>query len=98
MKKVFKLWGNMALYTQIAIGGILGVIAGLILGDSAGVLEPFGTLFIQLLQMLIIPLVITSILAGMLKLQDSKAVGKVGGGFIIYLRSEERRVGKCNSR
>lgn len=75
----------MALYTQIAIGGILGVIAGLILGDSAGVLEPFGTLFIQLLQMLIIPLVITSILAGMLKLQDSKAVGKVGGGFIIYL-------------
>lgn len=85
MKKIFTLWGNMALYTQIAIGGILGVIAGLILGDKAGFLEPFGTLFIQLLQMLIIPLVITSILAGMLKLQDSKAVGKVGGGFIIYL-------------
>src|SRR5699024_12664492 len=85
MKKIFTLWGNMALYTQIAIGGILGVIAGLILGDKAGFLEPFGTLFIQLLQMLIIPLVITSILAGMLKLQDSKAVGQVGGGFIISL-------------
>lgn len=85
MKKILNLWGNLALYTQIAIGGVLGVIVGLVLGDAASYLEPFGTLFIQLLKMLIIPLVITSILAGMLKLQDSKSVGKVGGGFIIYL-------------
>lgn len=85
MKRFFKFWIDLALYTQIAIGGVLGIIVGLVLGDNASFLEPFGTLFIQLLQMLIIPLVITSILAGMLKLQDSKAVGKIGGGFILYL-------------
>lgn len=77
MKRFFKFWIDLALYTQIAIGGVLGIIVGLVLGDNASFLEPFGTLFIQLLQMLIIPLVITSILAGMLKLQDSKAVGKI---------------------
>lgn len=85
MKRIFRFWVNLALYTKIALGGILGIIVGLILGDNAGFLEPFGTLFIQLLQMLIIPLVITSILAGILKLKDSKAVGKVGGSFILYL-------------
>lgn len=85
MKRIFRFWVNLALYTKIALGGLLGIIVGLILGDNAGFLEPFGTLFIQLLQMLIIPLVITSILAGILKLKDSKAVGKVGGSFILYL-------------
>ncbi|GAA0333881.1 dicarboxylate/amino acid:cation symporter [Oceanobacillus oncorhynchi subsp. oncorhynchi] len=80
-----KRWFKMPLYTQIAIGGLLGIVAGLLLGDYAKYLEPLGTLFIQLLQMLIIPLVITSILAGILKMKNAKSVGKVGGGFLLYL-------------
>ncbi|MBM7599057.1 Na+/H+-dicarboxylate symporter [Virgibacillus halotolerans] len=80
-----KRWLKLPLYTQIAIGGLLGIILGIILGDNAKYLEPFGTLFIRLLQMLIIPLVITSILAGILKMKDAKSVGKVGGGFLFYL-------------
>lgn len=80
-----KRWLKLPLYTQIAIGGLLGIILGIILDDNAKYLEPFGTLFIRLLQMLIIPLVITSILAGILKMKDAKSVGKVGGGFLFYL-------------
>ncbi|WP_339229738.1 dicarboxylate/amino acid:cation symporter [Oceanobacillus sp. FSL K6-2867] len=80
-----KRWLKMPLYTQIAIGGFLGIILGIILRDNVKYLEPFGTLFIRLLQMLIIPLVITSILAGILKMKDAKSVGKVGGGFLLYL-------------
>lgn len=80
-----KRWLKLPLYTQIAIGGFLGIILGIILGDNVKYLEPFGTLFIRLLQMLIIPLVITSILAGILKMKDAKSVGKVGGGFLLYL-------------
>ncbi|ONK21042.1 hypothetical protein BLX87_24115 [Bacillus sp. VT-16-64] len=73
------------LYKQIALGGLIGVLLGFMLGENVKYFEPFGTLFLRLLQMLIIPLVITSILAGILQMKDAKSVGKVGGGFLIYL-------------
>lgn len=80
-----KWWFKLPLYTQIAIGGVVGIILGFILGENVKYIAPFGELFIRLLQMLIIPLVITSILAGILKMKDAKSVGKVGGGFLGYL-------------
>ena len=80
-----KWWFNLPLYTQIAIGGLLGIILGFLLGENAKYLEPVGTLFINLLKMLIIPLVVTSVLAGILKMKDAKSVGKIGGGFSLYL-------------
>ena len=78
-------WLSLPLYTQIAIGGALGIILGFILGENVKYIAPVGTLFIRLLQMLIIPLVITSILAGILSMKDAKSVGKVGGSFLVYL-------------
>lgn len=80
-----KWWLKLPLYTQIAIGGIIGIALGLLLGENAKYLEPFGTIFINLLKMLIIPLVVTSILAGILKMRDAKSVGRIGGGFLLYL-------------
>ncbi|MBX0315309.1 dicarboxylate/amino acid:cation symporter [Planococcus glaciei] len=80
-----KWWFNLPLYTQIAIGGLIGIVVGFILGENAKYLEPVGTLFINLLKMLIIPLVVTSVLAGVLKMKDAKSVGKIGGGFLLYL-------------
>lgn len=80
-----KRWLKLPLYTQIAIGGILGIILGFILGENAKYIAPLGTLFIRSLQMLIIPLVITSVLAGILSMKDAKSVGKVGGSFLVYL-------------
>jgi Na+/H+-dicarboxylate symporter len=80
-----KWWLKLPLYTQIAIGGLLGIVLGFIFGENVKYIAPVGTLFIRLLQMLIIPLVITSILAGILNMKDAKSVGKVGGGFLIYL-------------
>lgn len=80
-----KAWFKLPLYTQIAIGSILGVIIGFILGENVRFIAPIGDVFLQLITMLIIPLVITTILSGILKLNDMKAFGKVGGGFLIYL-------------
>ncbi|WP_340084331.1 dicarboxylate/amino acid:cation symporter [Siminovitchia sp. FSL H7-0308] len=80
-----KWWMRQPLYKQIALGGLIGVLLGFMLGENVKYIEPFGTLFLRLLQMLIIPLVITSILAGILQMKDAKSVGKVGGGFLIYL-------------
>jgi Na+/H+-dicarboxylate symporter len=80
-----KSWFKLPLYTQIAIGAILGIIIGLILGENVKYIAPIGDAFLRVLQMLIIPLVITTILSGILKMNDAKSLGKVGGGFLVYL-------------
>ena len=80
-----KYWFKLPLYTQIAIGAIIGVILGFILGENAKYIAPIGDAFLQFLKMLIIPLVITTILSGILKMNDIKSFGKVGGGFLFYL-------------
>ncbi|GGE23643.1 proton/glutamate symporter [Jeotgalicoccus coquinae] len=80
-----KMWFKLPLYTQIAIGAVIGVIVGFILGENVRFIAPIGDAFLQLLKMLIIPLVITTILSGILKLNDIKSFGKVGGGFLFYL-------------
>jgi Na+/H+-dicarboxylate symporter len=51
-----KSWFKLPLYTQIAIGAILGIIIGLILGENVKYIAPIGDAFLRVLQMLIIPL------------------------------------------
>jgi len=80
-----KWWFRQKLYTQIIIGVIVGVVLGFVLQDNAKYIAPFGDLFIRLLQMLIVPLVITTILSGILKMKDAKSLGKIGGNFSLYL-------------
>lgn len=80
-----KKWFKLPLYTQIAIGAVLGVIIGFILGENVRFIAPIGEVFLQLLKMLIIPLVIATILSGILKMNDIKSFGKVGGSFLVYL-------------
>jgi len=41
--------------------------------------KPFGTIFIKLLQMLAIPLIITSIISGIAGLKDINKLGRIGG-------------------
>lgn len=57
LKKALK---NMA--TQIAIAAIAGIVFGLIAGEWAGNLKFIGDLFIQLIQMSIVPLVMASVI------------------------------------
>ena len=44
---------KMSLWQKIFIGLILGLATGLIFGEQAMVLKPLGTLFINLIKMLI---------------------------------------------
>jgi len=42
---------------QVVVAMVLGALAGALMGEQATVFAPFGTLFIQLIKMLVIPLV-----------------------------------------
>jgi Na+/H+-dicarboxylate symporter len=70
-KKVPLIW-------KITAGFVLGVLAGALLGPKVAVVEPIGKIFITLLQMLIVPLVFSSLVVGVASLGDPKALGRIG--------------------
>ena len=74
----------MNLSTKILIGLALGIIAGLELGaEGAGFAKtwigPFlGTIFMNMIKMVIVPLVFSSLVIGVTSLGDIKKVGRIG--------------------
>ena len=71
----------MNLSTKILIGLALGIIAGLELGaEGAGFAKtwigPLGTIFMNMIKMVIVPLVFSSLVIGVTSLGDIKKVGR----------------------
>ena len=77
----------MSLSTKILLGLILGIVTGAFFGESVGFLETVGIIFIQLLQMAVLPYVTVSLIAGLGRLtySDALALAKVGGTLLVLL-------------
>ncbi len=81
-----RLLGRMALWQQILIGLALGIGVGIVFKDDALVLAPIGTLFLNAIKMLIVPLVFVSLVAGITSMQDSAKLGRISvKTILIYL-------------
>ncbi len=68
----------MKLWAKILIGLVAGIIVGIILGPRAEYLKPIGTLFINAIKMLIVPLIFSSLVVGVTSMKDPKKMGRVG--------------------
>lgn len=83
--------GKIALHWQILFSLFLAVITGLLLDQGSSlfgvtlisVLTFIGTLFLNALKMLIVPLVMASIITGMMGL-GSDTLGRLGGKTVLY--------------
>ena len=79
---------RLSLTTWIFIALVLGVLAGLALQGSPEIadtyIKPFGTVFLNLIKMIVVPLVIFSIIAGVISLEDVKRVGTIGGKTVVF--------------
>nr|WP_315133046.1 cation:dicarboxylase symporter family transporter [uncultured Flavobacterium sp.] len=73
---------------QILVAMLLGAVLGIIIHNSVGTevaqsfsskIKMLATVFIRLVQMIISPLVFTTLVVGIAKLGDIKAVGRIGG-------------------
>ncbi len=84
MKKSFKKIIS-DLSVQIIIAMVIGVVAGKLMGESASMFAPLGSLFIQLIRMLVIPLVFVSIVAGSASLGATRSAGRIGITTIAYI-------------
>ncbi len=72
----------------IFIGLIAGILAGIaFLGNpdfTTTYLKPIGTIYINLLKFLVVPVVLTSIISGVVSMGDIKRVGSIGWKTIVY--------------
>ena len=78
-----KLLKNLGLWILVAM--VAGVVAGVVMGEDATMFAPLGTLFIQLIKMLVVPLVAVSIISGAASLGSSSSAGKIGIVSIGYI-------------
>lgn len=80
------------LHWQIIIGLVLGLLWGLVSASfgwnefTSGTIRPFGTIFINLLKLVAVPLVLVSLVVGVSSLNNMSRLTRMGGKTIlIYL-------------
>ena len=88
-------WFKIDLWKRVMLGLVLGLLVGL--GLRYGLAEeqakaaamnfkPFGDAFMNLIRMLVVPLIFTTLVAGVLAMGDPKKLGSLGGRTIgIYM-------------
>ena len=81
-----KIKSNLAL--QIFIALVLAIVVGLLMGKQVAFanayIKPFGTIFLNLLKFIVCPIVLFSILCGMISMKDIRKVGSIGLKTIVY--------------
>ena len=85
---------KLALHWKIIIGMVLGVVYGLIASKYGWVdftddwIKPWGSIFVNLLKLIAVPLVFASLIKGVASLSDISKLSRIGGKTIaIYLTS-----------
>lgn len=84
---------KIGLPMQILIALILGIIMGFacyalkVPGFTTNYLKPFGDIFVNLLKFIVVPVVLLSMIDGILSMGDMKKVGSVGVKTLLYFMS-----------
>jgi proton glutamate symport protein len=84
---------KLALHWQILLGMVVGVLVGLIMSQFEGGKEivqdwikPFGSIFINALKLIAVPLILASLIKGVSDLKDISKLSKMGGRTIgLYI-------------
>jgi Na+/H+-dicarboxylate symporter len=80
---------KLALHWKIVIGMVLGLLFGLLMknlemkGIVVDWVKPFGTIFINLLKMIAVPLIVVSLIVGLSDLKDISKLSKLGGRTVV---------------
>ena len=81
---------KMSLPMQILIALVVGIAVGLVcyFGGFADIttnyLKPFGDIFVNLLKFIVVPVVLLSMIDGIISMNDMRKVGSVGVKTVVY--------------
>ncbi|MFC5603925.1 cation:dicarboxylate symporter family transporter [Sporosarcina koreensis] len=85
MKKKFRI----PLAYQILIGLIAGIIVGAVFYGNPAIetyLQPLGTIFINMIKMIVVPIIVSTLIVGVAGTGDLKQLGKLGGKTMLYFQ------------
>ena len=69
---------KLSLATKTFIGFGLGIVIGLVFGEKATIVKPLGTIFLNMIKMIVVPMVFFSITAGVASLGGLKKLRNIG--------------------
>lgn len=69
---------KLSLATKTFIGFGLGIVIGLVFGEKATIVKPLGTIFLNMIKMIVVPMVFFSTTAGVASLGDLKKLRNIG--------------------
>ncbi|TDG68785.1 hypothetical protein C5L23_000704 [Leuconostoc fallax] len=81
-----RVW-RISLGWQILVGLFLGVILGVVFYENQmaiTAMQNIGTMFISLIQMIVLPIVVSCLTVGIANMGDMHQLGRVGGKTLIY--------------
>ncbi|MDH7942249.1 dicarboxylate/amino acid:cation symporter [Pseudohongiella sp. SYSU M77423] len=73
-----QFWFDIPLWKRIILALVLGVVVGAIWGEGAQSIRWIGDVFIRLIQMVVVPLVFITIVAGIVSMGDPQKLGSLG--------------------
>lgn len=85
---------KISLTTMILLALVLGMIIGVVLNNTASPeiaklyaqeISIFTTIFLRLIKMIIAPLVVSTLVVGIAKMGDAKALGRIFSKTLFYL-------------
>lgn len=83
--KEFTVFG-LKMWQQVLLCLILGIITGFVMHEEAAIFKVFGTVFIRLIKMVVVPLIFLALVSGMTSMGDSANFKRVGiKGVSTYL-------------
>ncbi len=77
-----KFWENYKFSLILLLGIFAGGVLGAVLGEKATVLEPIGTIFINLMFTIVVPMVFVSIASSVGSMLNMKRLGKILGTMV----------------
>lgn len=88
MQEAAKKKKKLSLTAQIAISLVLGILVGVAMQGIPDIateyIKPFGTIYLNLIKMIVVPVVVLSITQGIVSLQDVRKVGSIGAKTIFF--------------
>ena len=75
---------GVTLWVRVLFALGVGILFGFIFGDAVESTKWVGDLFVRLIRMLVVPIVFTTLVAGLLSMGDPKKLGSIGGKAIAF--------------
>lgn len=75
---------KIGLSTQVFSAMILGAILGLVIGDVMLQLEFIGTIWLNCIKMIVVPMVLMTIITGVTSQKDLKSLGRIAVRIMVY--------------